>query len=257
MTNFNFLKQYLKLQDQDMYDQLLDLGFAELGYCRGDKLPYWNLALTNQLLTSGELKTLESHFTNWERKPSVYFEHAPRLQSLADLLTASGYKHNWEDSWQFWEGNPPPPSKIVVKKVNTLEDLQVFLDTFDQCYRKDDPLNPYGELGNYLQLSRESWLKLHAGNREEYFMAFKDNKPVSVATLDNYSGIGYICNVGSLMEVRGQGYGKAVTLHCVNESFKHGNTLHCLATEEGTYPDEFYKRLGFKTKFTAVGYTKE
>ena len=72
----------------------------------------------------------------------------------------------------------------------------------------------------------------------------------------NYQGIGYISNVGSLKDVRGQGYGKNVTLYAVEQSEVHGNTINCLATEEGAYPNEFYKRLGYKTRFTAIYFTK-
>lgn len=92
--------------------------------------------------------------------------------------------------------------------------------------------------------------------RIEYFMVYKGNKPVAVSTLTNYGDIGYISNVGSIREVRGEGFGKAATLFCVKESIKHGNKEHCLATEEGAYPNEFYKRIGFATRFTAIGYTK-
>jgi len=56
--------------------------------------------------------------------------------------------------------------------------------------------------------------------------------------------------------VRGQGYGKAATLYCIEQSIKNGNFEHCLATEENTYPNEFYKNIGFSTRFTAIGYTK-
>lgn len=257
MSNFVFLQKYMKLQEKVMYDEVTELGFATIGYCGADKSVYWNLALTDQLLKASELGVIEAKFSGLNRKSSIYFENTPGLNLLAEFLVKSGYKGSWEDSWQFWEGDEPSASEVMVKKVENKDDLKMFLDTFDKSYRKDDPQNPYGELGNYLQLSEESWLRLHESNREEYFVAFKAYKPVAVATLVNYGGIGYICNVGSLMEVRGQGYGKAVTLFCVNQSIKNGNNLHCLATEEGAYPNEFYKRIGFKTKFTAVGYTKE
>ncbi len=87
-------------------------------------------------------------------------------------------------------------------------------------------------------------------------MYIKEDSPVAVSTLNNYEGIGYISNVGSIKEVRGEGFGKLSTLYCVHKSQKNGNKVHCLATEEDTYPNEFYKRIGFQTKFTAVGYKK-
>jgi hypothetical protein len=59
-----------------------------------------------------------------------------------------------------------------------------------------------------------------------------------------------------LLSVRGEGFGKAVSLYAVDQSIKNGNTLHCLATEAGHYPYEFYKRIGFVPKFTAIALTK-
>ena len=57
--------------------------------------------------------------------------------------------------------------------------------------------------------------------------------------------------------MRGEGYGKLATLYAVLESQRLGNSDHALATEEGTHPNEFYKRLGFETRFTALAYSKK
>ncbi len=46
MKNFNFLKHYQKLQQYIMYDELIDLKFAVIGYSKTDKSSFWNLALT-------------------------------------------------------------------------------------------------------------------------------------------------------------------------------------------------------------------
>ena len=118
------------------------------------------------------------------------------------------------------------------------------------CYQKDDPQNAYGELGDYLGVAESVWYKHHKTGKVEYFIFYKDKIPVAVSTLTNFQNIGYISNVGSLKEVRGQGFGKLATLYCVEQSKKRGNITHCLATEEGTYANEFYSKIGFSTKFT-------
>lgn len=46
-------------------------------------------------------------------------------------------------------------------------------------------------------------------------------------------------------------------MYAVSQSLDKAHTVTCLATEEGTYPNEFYLRLGFQPKFTALGYSKE
>ncbi|MBU1071268.1 hypothetical protein KKG65_02540 [Patescibacteria group bacterium] len=81
-------------------------------------------------------------------------------------------------------------------------------------------------------------------------------EPVAVTTLTNFAGIGYISNVGSLKKVRGKGFGKTASLYSAQQSVNNGNQVHALATEEGDYPNEFYKRIGFETKFSTLGFVK-
>ena len=107
-----------------------------------------------------------------------------------------------------------------------------------------------------MNVARKVWSKYKRTNRLQYFVVFKGSEPVAVSTLTNFENIGYISNVGSLEKVRGEGFGKAATLFCVQESIKNGNDIHCLATEEGHYPNEFYKRIGFESRFNAIGMSK-
>jgi hypothetical protein len=258
MNNFNFLQKYQKLQYTIMYDELDALGFATIGYSKTDGSPFWNLALTDKILNENEISKIEDVFKQNQRNSTIYFENKNKLNGLKDLLKNKGYKKSYEDSWQFWINGGKVDKKHfgLVKKVIDKTELKIFLETFNQCYRKNDPQNPYGELGDYLKVAETVWHEHNQSGRIEYFMVYKSNKPVAVSTLTNYEGIGYISNVGSLLEVRGGGFGKAATLFCIQESIRRGNKEHCLATEEGAYPNEFYKRIGFATRFTAVGYTK-
>lgn len=258
MTNFEFLKKYQQLQYTIMFDKIIDIGFAKIGYCQGDKSAFWNQALINRLLTEEQLFKIEQIFQSLNRNPALYFENRKGLKPLIDFLKEKGYQKGFEDSWMFWSGKEIDGGRFnTVKKVANEDELKTFLKTFDACYQKDDPQNPYGELGDYLKMAEKVWHRHHGTNRLEYFMVYKNDKPVAVSTLTNHEGIGYIFNVGSFGKVRGQGYGKIASLYCVEQSKKNGNIEHCLATEEGTYPNEFYKSIGFNARFTAVGYIKK
>jgi len=253
----DFLKKYQRLQYGIMFDDLIDLDFASIGYSNTDQSSFWNLALVNKVLNDKEITKIEEILENFKRKSTIYFENRHELEALSASLKAKGYKLGYEDTWQFWKGYKIDEAGFdLVKKVETPEMLSDFLSTFDACYQKNDPQNPYGELGEYLKVAESAWYKHQKSNRLEYFIVYKDKKAVAVSTLTNFEGIGYISNVGSLREVRGEGFGKLATLFCVASSVKNGNLEHCLATEEGAYPNEFYMRIGFETRFTAVGYTK-
>lgn len=258
MNNFNFLEKYYKLQQDIMFDKLINLDFDIIAYSQIDKSEFWNNILVNKILKSTEIDLAEKEFEKLERKPAIYFENKKSLLELKEDLFKKQYVKEWEDSWMFWQDGDIDTSRFDgVRKVTNDKELKIFFNIFDKSFQEDDPQNPYGELGDYLEVSEKVWYKHNKTNKIEYYIVYKDDKPVAVSTLTNYDGIGYISNIGSLKEFRGGGYGKLATLYCVEQSKINGNIEHCLATEEETYPNEFYKRIGFNTRFTAVGYVKK
>lgn len=255
--NFSFLKNYQQLQHSITYDELIDLGYAIIGRSETDDGAFWNNALPTRLLNLSEVNQVEDTLKYYSRVPCFYFENSPELKPFLSMLTSQGYKKVFEDAWQFWSSKEVENNHFeLVKKVENEDELKVFIDAFSASYQKDDPQNPYGDQATYIPSLSRAWHMHHKTGRIEYFMIYLDDKVVSVATLTNYNDLGYISNVGSIREVRGQGYGKAATLYCVFKSQQNGNTSHCLATEEGDYPNEFYHRIGFSTKFSAAGYSK-
>src|SRR3989338_3888915 len=258
MDNSQFLRDYQELQHTIMFDKLIDLGFSRVGYCEGDKSGFWNQALVNKLLTNGQLDLIEATLKKLDRPSAVYFENRDSLKPLVEFLIKNNYRHYFEDCWLFHPGVEINTDRFgQVKKVSTERELNIFLKTFDACFQKNDPQNPYGELGDYLKVAEKVWHRHQKTNRIEYFTVYSGDEPVGVSTLVNFKQIGYISNVGSLKKVRGQGFGKLATLYCVGLSKKRGNHDHCLATEDGTYPHEFYQRIGFVKKFSAACYLKE
>ncbi len=258
MTNYEFLKKYQRLQEGIAIDKIIDLGFASIGFSLKDKSSFWNLAIVNTVVNDSQIALIEDNLIKLQRNPTIYFEDRPDLSPLANLLEGKGYKKSFADAWQFWKGEVIDESHFSsVKKVDSEEMLQTYLKTFNECYLKDDPQNPYGELGEYLQTAEDAWHKHNGTGRLEYFIAYKADSPVAVSALTNFEGLGYISNVGTLPGVRGEGFGKLITHYCVFRSIENGNTEHCLATEEGEYPNEFYKRIGFETRFNALAYTKD
>lgn len=254
---YTFLLTLQKLQLGIMADEVLDLKFGSLTYSQGDDSVYFNNVLVNNVLTDDEVDEAEKRLQSKRRTPTFYFENTLRLGSLKTQLTTKTYKQSFEDCWMFHPGTSINTARFSeVKNVTSESDLEVFIKTLDQSFQKGDPQNPYGELGEYLKIVRNSWHSVKETNRLQYFIAYKDDQAVAVSTLTSYQGHGYISNVGSLKSVRGQGYGKLATLYAVNQSVSNGNNLHYLGTEEGHYPNVFYTKIGFETRYKAVGWTK-
>jgi len=257
MKNVEFLEIYQHLQYQIMYNYLIDLGFASIAIGNTYDSPFFNHAQINKIISSEELKKIESVLEQYSRKPALYFENNEGAKDIIKFAEGKGYSYLWEDSWMFHDGNGTENLDFsAIKKVKTVDALEEFLNTFDSCYVADDPQNPYGKLGNYIDITRTSWERHNKSGKIEYFTVFDESSPVAVSTLTNFTGIGYISNVGSLPSVRGKGFGKIASLYCVAQSIKNGNKVHTLATEENQYPNDFYKHIGFKTKFNAIGYVK-
>lgn len=258
MLHTDFFKKLYNLQMGVMCDKITKTRFGMIVYNYDDPSDFWNHLFVDKIINPNDFVEIEKIFLGNLRIPAIYFEKSAQLEKNSLILVDAGYKEMNQDSWMFFEGKIDTKIDFsIVKKVESESDLKIFLEIFDKCYQKNDPQNPYGTLGEYLGVTEKVWHEENKNNHLEYFIAYKNFDPVAVATLTNYQGLGYISNVGSLREVRGQGFGKLTTLKCVKASIKNGNIETCLATEEGNYPNEFYKRIGFETKFAGLLYTKK
>lgn len=141
-------------------------------------------------------------------------------------------------------------------EVETNEDFEKWIETFIKSYPKDDPQNPYGEQAEFAEVLKKARHE-NKENNEKYYLLFDKDKPVATAILASYDNMGWIYGVGSIPSARGKGFGKKISLHCVKESIKLKNKHHCLATEKGHYPYEFYKKIGFTPEFVAFLYSKK
>ncbi len=258
-SNHQILDAFLDIQRDTMFSRSIPLDFARITHSEADPSPFWNYALTDTSLNEKEVALIEEKLASLNRKSMIYFESRQELDPLKDVLLSKGYRFHNQDSWMFYKGDKQldAPAFSSVKRVGNEHDLDLWIKTIDQCYVLNDPQNPYGKLGLYLDLARKAWLANNSEGKFEYYLAYKGDVPVAVATLTFKDGLGYISNVGSLQSVRGEGYGKLITMYCVYRAQQMDCKEIFLGTEEGTYPNEFYKRLGFKTRFTAMGYVKE
>lgn len=201
MKNSQFLQNYQHLQYGIMYQELIDLGFASIAWCEKYTSSFFNHAQVNFMIEEDELEKIESELQGLSRKSAVYFEHRENLSDLKSLLGSKGYIKLFEDSWMFHPGEGLDEIKFgQVKKVETEDDLKIFLDTFNRTYQKDDPQNPYGELGDYLEVARDSWHQ-HHHIKIEYFIIYSNEKePVAASTLTSFPVIGYISKMDHLLK---------------------------------------------------------
>ncbi len=258
MTNSDFLKKFQQMELGVAFERIIDSPPARICYCSEYNSEYWNYAFLDHPLTQPELVTVEEEFIHLNRPSTMFFEKRPEFGAFFELLKDHQYDKKYELFWFFYEEGEINKEKFdLVRKVETEEDLKIFLQTFDASYRKDDPQDPHGELGGYLVGAERDWQKYHEEDAMEYFTVFKQDKPVAVATLVHFDNIGYISHVGSLKEVSGEGFARLATFYCVLRSKEMGNEETFMVTEEGTFAYDFYLQNGFKKRFSTLGYTKQ
>lgn len=257
MKPIDFLKSFFYLNYGVYFDVLKKNNFGILGISENNDEYWWNTFLVNKNLSDSKLKEIETLFYPFNRNSCVCLLEDNDYQNI-NLLKSENYKFVGRDQWMVFTNQPFNHNNFnQVQKVKNINDLQIFLNTYNECYKNGDPQNPYGESGEYLISTKKAWIKNNSNNRFECFIVCNDKqKPVAVATLTNYKGIGYISSVGSLQSVRGQGFGKLASLYCIYKSNQNGNKNHCLITEKDCYAHKFYKRIGFKDQFSTVFYQK-
>lgn len=239
-----------------MFDEITKYHNTISCFSQFDPPPYWNYTYITTPPSMEDLSYLETYWQRRNRAMTFYFENTPENKNIKSFLSSHKFSHHFEDSWMFYEGKILDKTHFEsIKEVRNEKDLADFIYAFDNSYQEGDPQNAYGRLNDYLPLSEQAWRKHKDTDKLHYYVAYKDGKPVAVSALTLYKDIGYLSNIGSLPSARGQGYGKAVTLFAVKESVKRGHHHHVLATEQGTYANDFYQRLGFKTHFSAVAFT--
>lgn len=256
-NKFEILKIFTSMQEENSMLKIYQQNNVVLTFCKNNSEEWWNYALLEHTISKEQLENIEAFFKAKNRASSIYFTDGKKNKSLKNFLKNKGYKLSAKDSWLFWNNGTPKIDKQDIIEVKNDSDFEKWIKTYLESYPDNDPKNPYGEQSEFAQVLKKSWYFKKARSSKKYYLASKDNKPVAVAALTNFNGVGYISEVGSVPLVRGEGYGKIISLHCVKESLRLKNKYHCLMTEKDLYPYEFYKRIGFTPDFESVLYSKK
>jgi ribosomal protein S18 acetylase RimI-like enzyme len=256
VEKFGILKSFIDMHKGSFITKIENIDKAILAYSEGDSEIWWNFALLRKPIQKEDLDSIEAFFTKLKRKPSIYFSDDKEFDQIPEILKKESYKLSATDSWLSWERESPQIDNLNVIEVKSDENFKTWVETFVKSYPKDDPKNPYGEQKEFAKNLGRLW-KTRKRNEDQYFLALDNDSPVATGILTTYGDLGYISGIGSIPSARGKGFGKKISLYCVRESFNKGNRHHSIATEEGTFPFEFYKRIGFTPKFVAYLYSKE
>lgn len=253
IKKLSFLRSIQSL-NEDREAPIVHFPNTTIWFAPNSKSPSQNYALFDKPLSPEELSLVETEYITRDKIPAAVA--AADDTALIQWLKNNNYTKKKNISWFFFEGSITNSPKHTVKKVESEEQLDQFIETFDGSFQEDDPKNPWGKVTDFLGWVRDRWYQFHDTNELQYFIAYEDQQPSAVSALQSRDGIGYLFNVGSLQSVRGKGFGKAVTMHAIKASMEMGNKLHCLNTQAGHYAYQFYIRQGFEERFQTLLFVK-
>lgn len=222
---------------------------------------FWNYAAhvnTTQEKVDELIQEIIAFYRKKKRQPSVYLTSFSKPPNISKYLETHGFRVEFKDAWMIYEREIPPikkPKALIIKEVKSNEEMEIFMKVFYEAYGGASEGEPYGELpptyGEALCLSFRNPPK---ETSIIHYLGFINEEPVGIGTLISSEGFGGIYNVGTSLKCRRKGIGSAISLKAIEDSKKEGNNLTYLMTEEGSYVEEFYKKLGFSTKFIGRGY---
>lgn len=161
------------------------------------------------------LNRINQIFADHNRNLSVSTSPFTEPKDFEGLLKADGFKQDHQDAWMFYHGDIKDPQldeSVSIEKVDSPEELDVFVDTFNRSYSGTDPNEPYGvappEWGETFKAGYG--LKM-AGREVEYYVLYRDGQPASILSTGSMENYGGIYGVGTVPEMRGKGLASTLT----------------------------------------------
>lgn len=222
---------------------------------------FWNYAA--QINTTRErveelIQKIITFYRNKERQPSIYLTPFAQPPDILKHLENHGFKIELKDAWMVYDKKTlciKKPKNLIIEEVRDIEDMEIFIKVFYEAYGGASEDEPYGKLPpTYGEALRSSFKNLSKKSIITHYLGFIDKKPVGIGTLISSDEFRGIYNVGTSSNYRRMGIGSVISLKALEASKIKGNTTTYLMTEEGSYVEEFYKKLGFSTKFIGEGY---
>lgn len=222
---------------------------------------YWNYATKINIDEKDSEKLINriiGFYKTKNRQPAIYFTPFTKTKKLPEFIEKFGFKSKYKDAWMFYEGKEPKiemPENFTIKLAKTIEEMKIFVDIFKKSYGGATPDEPYGALPKeYSECIFDSFSKPQIGKSTIHYLGILGDKPVGIATLIYSGEFGCIFNVGTDPNYRKKGMGRVLTLNAVADSIKNGARIIFLQTEQGSFNEKYYNKLGFSTKFIGEGF---
>lgn len=226
---------------------------------------YWNYASQLNFGADNQenmVSKIIKYFKNIDRLPAVYITPTCRPSEIKTYLEKKNFQIQFSDAWMLYSGNKLPLCKteedVLIKTVETFDDMKIFADVFIKVYGSDIEGDPYGGLPeSYPNTVLYSFnYKSPAKNMVNY-LAYVDKDPIGIGTIILTNNVGGIYNMGTIPDFRKGGIGTLLAAKAIKDAFERRIETIFLQTEKDSYVEKFYNKLGFETKYVGEGYVLE
>ena len=219
---------------------------------------FWNIAYLKNKINKEILIDLENEFKSINRKSSIYIgRNDISYNENKELLLTNGYTLNNTDVYMMLEKTSEIDINIHIKILENEKEYNDFMQVLSSAY--NDVIENVEE-NVYADAVTECYynaIKNTMNNKEHiHIIAYDNDIPVSVATLNYVNGIGGINNVGTAQGHWNKGYGKQLITYLINKFENLGGGILTLSTEHHSKNQQFYEKLGFKQKYVMEQYMK-
>ena len=132
---------------------------------------------------------------------------------------------------------------VILEKTT---DMKLYSEEMIKAYQTGDKDDPYGDLDSIYKEVYENYKKSENKYTNEFYFAKVNNEIVGVTSSVYDNEIYGIYGLAVKKDFRGKGIGKEIIKQqlrmCRNKNLK----MAFLQTEEGYYPADTYRKLGFK-----------
>lgn len=219
---------------------------------------YWNFI--SHITTDLEkvLKETRPIFADKKRQLALYITPD---SAIKESNIPSSFQKAGVDAWMIMSdvsavSNYQIPNHLTIKAIDVNERAE-YVQAFQLAYGTSDPNDPYGNLPPaYSQSLSRSFEYDNKGYKKLYAGALIDGKMVGVACMLTKDKIAGIYGVGTIAAYRKQGIATSLLVFLYRKAMKSGINTIMLQTEDGSYNDKLYQKMGFTTIFKGTYYTE-
>lgn len=193
-----------------------------------------NVAMVTARVADGEAVLGEAEFFfQRDRRPWILLAFPEAVSALEGPARTHGFKDEGRFPGLYLgpipDPIPSPPAGVEVRRVDSLQELQLFERTASEAYEVvSGPVYP-------------QWLQYPGLS---FHLAYFHGKPVATATLVASHGLAGIVYVGTVPAERGRGFGRAVVWSAIEAGVAEGCRASALWASPMGRP--MYEQMGFR-----------